>query len=176
MNKFFSFHKIEYIFFVIIILYLSIVNFKNYNSQKDLKLYNSNKDLKISKVKVKYITKLNSDVNVNVNGTYIPINQYMNEAIIYKHTSDKLWLYRFKEFVSKDENNIYWVLSNKKPIDSNNKLINPSEKNILFKSVVISEMDQYYIYQYIDFGLYIDKGTMFYKNNNKISIDLSKID
>ena len=160
MNKLFSFHRFEYIFFVIIILYLSVVNFNRSNPQEKSKL---------SKIRVEYKTK--NVLNENVSGVYTLTNKYINEAIIYKHDSKKLWLYRFKEFVSEDEDNIYWVLGNKDPINKDKDPI-----NILFRSVIVSEMDQYYIYQYIDYGLHIEKGTMFYKNNNKISIDLFKID
>ena len=173
MNKLFSFHRLEYIFFVIIILYLSVVNFNRSNSQIDPVISNPQENSKLSKIRVEYKTK--NILNENVSGIYTLTNKYINEAIIYKHDSKKLWLYRFKEFVSKDEDNIYWVLSNKDPIDSNKDPID-SNKDILFRSVVVSEMDQYYIYQYIDYGLHIEKGTMFYKNNNEISIDLFKID
>jgi hypothetical protein len=172
MNKLFSFHRLEYIFFVIIILYLSVVNFNRSNHI----ISNSQENSKLSKIRVEYKTK--NVLNENVSGVYTLTNKYINEAIIYKHDSKKLWLYRFKEFVSEDEDNIYWVLGNKDPINKNKDPINKNKDpiNILFRSVIVSEMDQYYIYQYIDYGLHIEKGTMFYKNNNKISIDLFKID
>ena len=165
MNKLLKF---EYIFFIFSVIYFTIINYlKRINSKLENDDLKKEENVNYDDIKIE-VTYENKSSDLDVSGTYLSTKNFYNKALVLKHTFQDLWLFRYKETVSENEDNIFWIISNKNPEDTN-------EKNILFSSVKIIDLEKYYCYQFIDYGTFIDKGKMYDVNNKDIIINLVSI-
>ena len=153
--------KLEYIIFIIIVIYLS---FKKYfPTSKKSELISSKKEISV----------INSE-NININGLYLPSEQLFNKAVVYNHIKNNYWLFKVVEKISKYDNNLYWVLSNKCPFELNKKTDELNKKtdelnketdelnkdtyelnkgnHIIYHSISVVDIGDFYVYQYVDFG------------------------
>ena len=132
--------KLEYIIFIIIVIYLS---FKKYfPTSKKSELISSKKEISV----------INSE-NININGLYLPSEQLFNKAVVYNHIKNNYWLFKVVEKISKYDNNLYWVLSNKCPFELNKDTYELNKGNhIIYHSISVVDIGDFYVYQYVDFG------------------------
>ena len=159
--------KFEYLFFVLLVVIISFYNFYKRNDFNFLSKSNTNNlnenNKSDSNIVVEYENKKDS---FNVDGVYKPILEKCHNATVYKHESMDYWIFRVIEKVDKEEDNIYWVLSDKN--------FNESNKKILYDSIAITDIGEYYVYQYLDFGREIDQGILYSKSNGHVNLKISK--
>lgn len=159
--------KFEYLFFVLLVVIISFYNFYTQNDFNFLSKSNTNNLNENNKadnnIVVEYENKKDS---FNVDGVYKPILEKCHDATVYKHESKDYWIFRVKEKVDLEEDNIYWILSDKN--------FNESNKKILYDSIAITDIGEYYVYQYLDFGREIDQGILYSKSNGNVNLKISK--
>lgn len=153
--------KFEYIIFIVIVLYFTL---KEYLINK--------REINESSSIVKNSITITESKNKEINGIYHPENELFNQAVVYKHEINEYWIYKVIEIVSEQEDNCYWILSNKNPNTLNQSICH--DNNIIFHSVSIVDIGDFYVYQYIDFGNSItsDNLILFDKLDEKIMIKI----
>ena len=159
--------RFEYLFFVLIVVIISFYNFYTQNDFNFLSKSNTNNLNENNKADSNIIVEYeNKKDSFNVDGVYKPILEKCHDATVYKHESMDYWIFRVREKVDKEEDNIYWVLSDKN--------FNESNKKILYDSITITDIGEYYVYQYLDFGREINQGILYSKSNGNVSLKISK--
>tara|TARA_B100001248_G_C27281676_1_gene408038 strand:+ start:286 stop:771 length:486 start_codon:yes stop_codon:yes gene_type:complete len=155
--------KFEYIFFIIIVLYFSYKEYVKFNSE--VKEMNNI-------VKNKILIK-DSEI-MDINGKFIPDKKFFNDGVVYKHEKNDYWIYKVIENISEFEENCYWIISKKNPFDLNENVTSCSENEIIYHSVNIVDIGDFYLYQYVDFGRSISNNDlcMYNKKNDKEKIIL----
>ena len=151
----------EYIIFIVIVLYFTLQNY-----------IKSKKEIKESSSIIKNSISITESKNKEINGIYNPVNELFNQAVVYKHEINEYWIYKVIEIVSEKEENCYWILGNKNPNTLNESRC--PDNNIIFHSVSVVDIGDFYVYQYIDFGNSItsDDLILFNKLDEKIMIKI----
>ena len=154
--------KLEYIIFIIIVLYFSLKE-----------CINARKEIKESSSIIKKSISITDSKQNTINGIYNHQEKLFNNAVVYKHETNDFWIYKVIEHVNKEEINCYWILGNKDPLLLNNSRC--PDENIIFHSISIVDIGDFYIYQYVDFGNSIisDDLVMFSKLDDKIMLKIT---
>jgi hypothetical protein len=151
----------EYIIFIVIVLYFTLQNY-----------IKSKKEIKESSSIIKNSISITESKDKEINGIYNSVNELFNQAVVYKHEINEYWIYKVIEIVSEKEENCYWILGNKNPNTLNESRC--PDNNIIFHSVSVVDIGDFYVYQYIDFGNSItsDDLILFNKLDEKIMIKI----
>jgi len=173
----------EYLIFIVIVIFITLKSITNKVKldnimnlkQNDILMDDVNnsrkkKEVDINNVKIKVTT--NKMKNLDVTGIYNSTKEFFNEGLVFKNEKKNLWIFRYNDVVSENEENLYWVLSSQEP-----KVYQESnEKITYYSSINIVELDSYYIYQFVDYGNLIDKAIMYDVTDSNFTIEINQLD
>lgn len=152
--KIYSFiYKYQFIFFIIIAIYLTLENNLFLNSLFQEEYIKEKK-------KVRNIPKKNFDSLISlyientktffpeICGEYVLFNNDLyNDACIFKHINNDFWIFKSRECVD-DVVYFYWIISPNPPSNNTDKIIK------YYHTILESNILNNPVYQYVDYGMF----------------------
>ncbi len=177
--------KYQYILIIILSLIITIQNYNLIYTQIE-KLNKKSKE-KLNKKSNKKRGEVNIHDNDNmhivlfisekkdkygINGYYeIYTKKLYNDAFVFKNTKLQIWIYKVYDIID-NEKIFYWIITPIDPNDYNN--LKDVDKKIYFSSILLLNLYNNGLSQYIDYGI-IPNGRFYDTQNNQDFIDVTTL-